>query len=303
MKIDLNSKLIPNVQIYVVNGNWSGVLLEDCVTRELLFHISGEGQTKATTRRIDRDQTFDQMFPDYDLRFSKPSLKISNLPFTFDEYATDDSSIYQIIYKEGQHLVTLQPLEVTVFVRNLVTDKISQKKVSELSIRNVDNQFHKDLVSLVKSSDLSVRSYLKAAYEYSDFFRTLIEHSKIVIGLESEAKFKDLLKEVLGDEKLNTRGRYFVNGDDIQYYTFLEDDTVVVLKTCHTHRFSHNEVSLLSRTEYTLEEFKDAIAEIVKKHEVSLTEAIEIFNDPSDIVRTRYSVPYSKEFDRLTISN
>lgn len=60
MKIDLNSKLIPNVQIYVVNGNWSGVLLEDCVTRELLFHIFDEGQTKATTRRIDRDQTFDQ---------------------------------------------------------------------------------------------------------------------------------------------------------------------------------------------------------------------------------------------------
>ena len=114
MKIDLNSKLIPNVQIYVVNGNWSGVLLEDCVTRELLFHIFGEGQTKATTRRIDRDQTFDRMFPDYDLRFSKPSLKISNLPFTFNEYAIDDSSIYQIIYKEGQHLVTLQPLEVTV---------------------------------------------------------------------------------------------------------------------------------------------------------------------------------------------
>lgn len=39
MKIDLNSKLFPNVQIYVRNGHWSGVIVEDCMTDELLFHI------------------------------------------------------------------------------------------------------------------------------------------------------------------------------------------------------------------------------------------------------------------------
>lgn len=303
MKIDLNSKLISNVQIYVINGDYSGVLLEDCVTGELLFHIFGQGRIEPTTRRIERNQTFDQMFgSDYELKFSKPSLKISNLPFSFNEYATDESSIYQIIYREGHHLVTLQPVEdVTVFVKNLVTDEISQKKVSELSIRNINAQFHKDLVHLATDSDQSTISYLKAAQEYSEFFKVLVEHSKILVSLESTDKFKELLKDFLGDKKLNTRGRYFVNGDDIQFYTFLEDDKVVVLETLHSRGFDSHKVSLLSRTEYTIEEFKTSIEKLARSNEISLTDAIEIFNEPSSILRTRYHEPYLESYNNLVI--
>lgn len=135
MKIDLNSKLFPNVQIYVRNGHWSGVIVEDCMTGELLFHIFGQGPTKSTTRRIDRNQTFNDMFPGYDLSFSKPSLKISSLPFTFGAYASDGKSIYQIVYKdladnavhiryqleEGLYFSLCQPLPIHASVRSAVT--------------------------------------------------------------------------------------------------------------------------------------------------------------------------------------
>lgn len=303
MKIDLNSKLIPNVQIYVVNGNWSGVIVEDCMTDELLFHIFGQGPTKSTTRRIDRDQTFNDMFPDYDLSFSKPSLKISSLPFTFGTYASDGKSIYQIVYKEGHHLVTLAPLEeVEVFVKDLLTDEVSAKKVSELSIHKLTDQFYKDLADLSESEDDGIRSYLKAAHEYSDFFRNLIEASKVITSLDSTEKFKTFLEEFFDGKKFNTRGKYFVNGDDIQYYTFLEDDKVVVLKTRHSTCFDEHSVVLLSRTEYAIEDFKESIGELVRTYEISMADAIELFNESWTSLRTRYYRPYLEEYDLLKIS-
>lgn len=304
MQIDLNSKLFPNVQIYVRNGHWSGVIVEDCMTGELLFHIFGQGPTKSTTRRIDRNQTFNDMFAGYDLSFSKPSLKISSLPFTFGAYASDGKSIYQIVYKEGHHLVTLAPLEeVEVFVKDLLTDEVSTKKISELSIHKLTDQFYEDIANLSKSGDDGIRAYLKAAHEYSDFFRNLIDASKVITSLESTEKFKSFLEEFFNDEKVNTRGKYYINGDDIQYYTFLEEDKVVVLKTRHSKCFDEHSVSLLSKTEYTIDEFKDSIEELVRTYEISMTEALELFNESWSSLRTRYYRPYLDEYDNLTIEN
>lgn len=303
MKIDLNSKLIRNVEVYVRNGHWSGVFLEDCMTGELLFHIFGEDPIKPTTRKVDPNLTFDEMFRDYDLTFRKPSLKVSNLPFTFGAYASDSKSIYQIVYEEGHHLVTLTRLEdVEVFVKDLLTDEVSTKKVSDLSIHRLTDQFYKDLADLSESEDDGIRSYLRAAHEYSDFFRNLIESSKVISSLDSTEKFKTFLEEFFDGKKFNTRGKYFINGDDIQYYTFLEDDKVVVLKTRHSTCFDEHSVVLLSRTEYAIEDFKESIGELVRTYEISMADAIELFNESWTSLRTRYYRPYLEEYDLLKIS-
>ena len=105
-----------------------------------------------------------------------------------------------------------------VKVKDLATEETSVKSVSELHIHGFNETFNDSLIKLTKSSNPAVKAYLKAAYLYSKNFTEMIDHAKGVLALEDDSKFLALLKDICegnSSKRLNTRGEYFVNGDDI----------------------------------------------------------------------------------------
>ena len=143
-----------------------------------------------------------------------------NLPFEVGVYAADEESIYEIIgSSKNKSLVTTSPIElVKVKVKDLATDEISVKSISELHIHGFNETFNDSLIKLTKSSNPAVKAYLKAAYLYSKNFKEMIDHAEGMLALEDDSNFMDLLKNICdksSSKRLNTRGEYFVNGDDI----------------------------------------------------------------------------------------
>ena len=210
-------------------------------------------------------------------------------------YAADEESIYEIIGSSvNDSLVTTGPIElVKVKVKDLATEETSVKSVSELHIHGFNETFNDSLIKLTKSSNPAVKAYLKAAYLYSKNFTEMIDHAKGVLALEDDSKFLALLKDICegnSSKRLNTRGEYFVNGDDIQFYTSIEDDKVVTCKL--RYKAGDYKMILLNRDERTAQEYRELLKPILDKYKTSLSGAIQILHEPYGILRTRDFRPY-----------
>lgn len=219
----------------------------------------------------------------------------SNLPFEVGAYAADEESIYEIVGSSvNKSLVTTSPMElVKVKVKDLVTDEISIKNISELHIHEFNEEFNNDLIKLTKSSNPAVKAYLKATYKYSKNFEEMIDHAEGMLALEDDSKFMTLLKDICdksSSKRLNTRGEYFVNGDDIQFYTSIEDDKVVTCKL--RYKAGDYKMILLNRDERTAQEYRELLKPILDKYKTSLSGAIQILHEPYGILRTRDFRPY-----------
>lgn len=219
----------------------------------------------------------------------------SSLPFEIGVYAADEKSIYKIVGSSAnKSLVTTSPIElVKVKVKDLVTDEISVKRISELHIHEFNKEFNDSLFKLTKSSNLAVKAYLKAAYLYSKNFKEMIDHAEGMLALEDDSNFMDLLKNICdksSSKRLNTRGEYFVNGDDIQFYTSIEDDKVVTCKL--RYKAGDYKMILLNRDERTAQEYRELLKPILDKYKTSLSGAIQILHEPYGILRTRDFRPY-----------
>lgn len=75
------------------------------------------------------------------------------------------------------------------------------------------------------------------------------------------------------DGYINTRGRYFVNGDDVQFYTSLNGDTVVTEKA--KYDASEHDIYLEERTETPLSEYMNTLADLQDKIDGGLYDAIQ----------------------------
>ena len=296
MTISKSSKIEENTSIYVVNGCWSGYIVRDCVTDDLLLFIPIPNSKRVGIKTFEQGSTYEDVFPNDDIRIHNTEEKaFSNLSFEVGAYATDEESIYEIIGSDkNKSLVTTSPIElVKVKVKDLVTDEISAKNISELYIHDCNEEFNDNLIKLTKSSDLAVKAYLKAAYLYSKDFKEMIDHAEGMLALDDDDTFVNLLKNVCekgSSKRLNTRGEYFVNGDDIQFYTSVEDDKVV---TCKIRRKTgEDKMILLNRDERTVQEYRKLVKPILDKYKTSLSGAIQILLEPYGILRTRYSYPY-----------
>ena len=219
----------------------------------------------------------------------------SNLPFEIGAYATDGNSIYEIVgSSNNKSLVTVGPIElVKVKVKDLVTDENSVRSILDLHIHEFDKEFNEDLVKLTNSSNPAVKAYLKATYTYSQNFRQMIDHAKGILSLNDDTKFLSLIKGVCESSSsniLNTRGEYFVNGDDIQFYTFIEEDKIVTCK--FKYQREDGAMILLNRDVRTVKEYRKLIEPILDKYKISLRGAIQILHEPYGILRTRNSRPY-----------
>lgn len=306
MTISKSSMIKENTAVYVVNGNWTGYAVRDCVTGDLILFIPAKNwsglnpEIDKITWTFPQDSTYEDVFPsdEYNIRIHNTEEKekqFSNLPFEVGAYAADEESIYEIIGSSvNDSVVTTGPIElVKVKVKDLVTDEISVKSISELRIHGFNEEFNDSLIKLTKSSNLAVKAYLKAACLYSKNFEEMIDHAKGMLALDDDDNFVNLLKSVCEkrlSKRLNTRGKYFVNGDDIQFYTSVEDDKVV---TCKFRRKSgEDKMILLNRDERTVQEYRKLVKPILDKYKTSLSGAIQILLEPYGILRTRYSYPY-----------
>lgn len=296
MTISKSSMIEENTAVYVVNGHWTGYVVRDCVTDDLLLVVPIPHLKRNDVRTFEQGSTYEEVFPNNVIRIHTTEEKqFSSLPFEAGVYATDEKSIYKIIGSSmNKSLVTTSPMElVKVKVKDLVTDEISVKSISELRIHEFNKEFNNDLIKLTKSSNPAVKAYLKAAYLYSNNFEKMIDHAEGMLALDGDDTFVNLLKSVCersSSNRLNTRGEYFVNGDDIQFYTSVEDDKVVTCK--FRHKVGESKMILLNRDERTVQEYRELLKPILDKYKTSLSGAIQILHEPYGILRTRYFYPY-----------
>lgn len=296
MTISKSSKIEENTSIYVVNGCWSGYIVRDCVTDDLLLFIPMPNSKRVGIKTFEQGSTYEDVFPNDDIRIHNTEEKaFSNLSFEVGAYAADEESIYEIIgSSKNKSLVTTSPIElVKVKVKDLVTDEISVKNISELYIHDCNEEFNDSLIKLTKSSNPAVKAYLKAAYLYSKNFKEMIDHAEGMLALEDDSSFIALLKNICeksSSKRLNTRGEYFVNGDDIQFYTSVEDDKVVTCKL--RYKAGDYKMILLNRDERTAQEYRELLKPILDKYKTSLSGAIQILHEPYGILRTRDFRPY-----------
>lgn len=221
MTISKSSMIEENTAVYVVNGNWAGYIVRDCVTDNLLLVVPIPHLKRNDVRTFEQGSTYEEVFPNNVIRIHTTEEKaFSNLPFEVGVYAADEKSIYEIIgSSKNKSLVTTSPIElVKVKVKDLATEETFVKSVSELHIHEFNEEFNNDLIKLTKSSNSAVKAYLKAAYLYSKNFKKMIDHAEGMLALEDDSSFMALLKNICdksSSKRLNTRGEYFVNGDDI----------------------------------------------------------------------------------------
>lgn len=295
-ELSKSSKIEENTAVYVVNGNWAGYIVRDCVTDNLLLVVPIPHLKRNDVRTFEQGSTYEEVFPNNVIRIHNTDEKVfSNLPFEVGAYAADEESIYEIIgSSKNKSLVTTSPIElVKVKVKDLVTDEISIKNVSELHIHDFNKEFNDSLIKLTKSSNPAVKAYLKAVYLYSKNFEEMIDHAEVMLALEDDSNFMDLLKNICdksSSKRLNTRGEYFVNGDDIQFYTSVEGDKVVTCKL--RYKAGDYKMILLNRDERTAQEYRELLKPILDKYKTILSGAIQILHEPYGILRTRDFRPY-----------
>lgn len=196
MTILRTSKIKENTSIYIINGHWIAYIVKDCITKELIMYIPiptysyGTKEVKITTKKINQDSTYEDLFPTnkYSVRIKhleEPSnLKANNLPFKLGKYATDQNAIYEITNAcDGYPLITScknpeMLNNIKIELRNLVTDEITIKSRKDIHIEDKDIEFNNDLIQLINSEDLAIKSYLKAAYLYSKQLKEKIDKAK-----------------------------------------------------------------------------------------------------------------------------
>lgn len=299
-ELSKSSKIEENTAVYIVNGNWTAYVIRDCVTGDLVLYIPivhyNSNRVAKRIKTFKQGSTYGEVFPNDNIRiYDTEEEQFSNFPFEVGAYAADEESIYEIIgSSKNKSLVTTGPIElVEVKVKDLATDETSVKSISELCIHGYNEEFNDALVKLTKNSNPTVRAYLKAAYKYSKSFREMIEHAEGMVALNDDSNFLTLLKDICekhSSKRLNTRGEYFVNGDDIQFYTSVEDDKVITCK--FRRKVGEDKMILLNRDERTVQEYRKLVKPILDKYKTSLSGAIQILLEPYGILRTRYSYPY-----------
>ena len=139
MTISKSSMIEENTAVYVVNGNWTGYVVRDCVTGDLVLFIPIMHHNRRNLTydiwTLEQGSTYEDIFPSgsYNIRIHDTEEKqFSSLPFEAGVYATDEKSIYKIIGSSmNKSLVTTSPMElVKVKVKDLVTDEISVKSIT-----------------------------------------------------------------------------------------------------------------------------------------------------------------------------
>lgn len=88
MALSKSSKIEENTAVYVVNGNWTGFIVRDCVTDNLLLVIPIPHLKSNDVRTFEQGSTYEEVFPNNVIRIHNTEEKaFSNLPFEIGVYA------------------------------------------------------------------------------------------------------------------------------------------------------------------------------------------------------------------------
>ena len=75
MTISKSSKIEENTSIYVVNGCWSGYIVRDCVTDDLLLFIPMPNSKRVGIKTFEQGSTYEDVFPNDDIRIHNTEKK------------------------------------------------------------------------------------------------------------------------------------------------------------------------------------------------------------------------------------
>lgn len=276
MGLTPNTIIQPNTKVCTRQGSSIAEFITDTVTGKLLYLSWQHGIQVMDNPNV----TYTDLLENaqyYTIKYNNYGTQLlgteDNHVLNKDLVATKDG-LFIIDIPEKQSVLTLEPEKLILPLTNIVTGERITMPIKDVVTRREDAFYH-NLYDLYTGQPTETRGYLKAAYRYDKESKTMINHAILKHALTSTGAFKQTLKDLCDnyDGYINTRGRYAVNGDDIQFYTSLNGDTVVTEKA--KYDADEYDMHLEERTEMSLTDYMTTIADLQDKTNGGLYEAIQ----------------------------
>ena len=207
------------------------------------------------------------------------------------DYVTTTNGLYIIDIPEGQSIVTKYPEKLSLPLTNIVTDEHITTSFTDIVTTRNDTFYH-NLYALYTGESTETKGYLKAAHQFDKTLKELIDRAILKHALSSKEAFKQALQELCDKYKgyINTRGTYFLDGSDIQYYTSLNGDNVITEEA--KYDTSNYSMHLIKRTATPINLYMKRIEERQPKINSDLYDAIDVMGER--FIQTRYFRPRPK---------
>ena len=279
MEVTPNTIVQPNTKVCTRQGSRVAEFITDAVTGKLLYLSWQHGIQVMDNPNV----TYADLLENaqyYTIEHNTYGTQLlgteDNHVLNKDFVATKDG-LFIIDIPREQSVLTLEPEKLILPLTNVVTGEHVTMPIRDIVTRREDTFYH-NLYALYTGQPTETRGYLKAAHCFDKEFKSMIDHAILKHALTSVDAFKQTLQDLCDDydDYINTRGKYSVNGDDIQFYTSLNGDTVVTEKA--KYDADEYDMYLEERTEMPLDEYMTTIADLQDKTNGGLYEAIQYLN-------------------------
>ena len=301
MTLTPNSLIEHNTNVYIKNGAYTIKFFKDAVTNQLARHICIEysnGELKNEVHTIDipnptyadvLDDTYDYII--HRNHYDTHVLETKTKRLYNGDYVTTTDGLYMIDIPDGQSIVTKYPEKLNLPLTNVVTNEHITMSFTDIMTTR-DDTFYHNLYALYTGESTETKGYLKAAHRYAKELKEFIDRAILKHALSSKETFKQALQDLCDNYNgyINTRGTYFLDGSDIQYYTSLNGDNVITEKV--KYDASDDSMRLIKRTATPINLYMKRIKEHQPKINGGLYDAIDIMGER--FTQTRYFRPRPK---------
>lgn len=301
MKLTPNSPIEHNTNVYIKNGAYTIKFFKDAVTNQFVRHIcidygNGKLKNEVCTIGIPNPTYADVLDDTYDYvirhnHYNTHVLETKTKRLYNGNYVTTTNGLYIIDIPEGQSIVTKYPEKLSLPLTNIVTDEHITTSFTDI-VTTRDDTFYHNLYALYTGKSTETKGYLKAAHQFDKTLKELIDRAILKHALSSKEAFKQALQELCDKYGgyINTRGTYFLDGSDIQYYTSLNGDNVITEEA--KYDASNYSMHLIKRTATPINLYMKRIEEHQPKINGGLYDAIDVMGER--FTQTRYFRPRPK---------
>lgn len=301
MKLTPNSPIEHNTNVYIKNGAYTIKFFKDAVTNQFVRHICidyGNGELRNEIKTIDiPNPTYADVLNDtldYIIRrnhYDTHVLETKTKRLYNGDYVTTTDGLYIIDIPDGQSIVTKCPEKLNLPLTNIVTNEHITLPFTDI-VTTREDAFYHNLYTLYTGASTETKSYLKAAHRYDKTFKELIDRAILKHALSSKETFKQALQELCDKYNgyINTRGTYFLDGSNIQYYTSLNGDNIITEEA--NYDASDDSMRLIKRTATPINLYMKRIKEHQPKINGGLYDAIDVMGER--FTQTRYFRPRPK---------
>lgn len=296
-----NSLIEHNTNVYIKNGAYTIKFFKDAVTDQFVRYICidyGNGELRNEIKTIDiPNPTYADVLNDtldytiHHNHYDTHVLETKTKRLYNGDYVTTTNGLYTIDIPDGQSIVTKYPEKLILPLTNIVTDEHITMPFTNI-VTTRDDAFYHNLYALYTGKSTETKGYLKAAHRYDKTLKELIDRTILKHALSSKKAFKQTLQELCDKYGgyINTRGTYFLDGSDIQYYTSLNGNTVITEEA--KYDASDYSMRLIKRTATPINLYMKRIKEHQPKINGGLYDAIDVMGE--HFTQTRYFRPRPK---------